>query len=122
MFVYLLFTAVEKHAQLKKVFLTKKIPKVLKETWFDQDCKSLLAKRQLACASYSQNASADNWSAFSRSRLKLTNVTKDKQKSSSRKYFSSHGSAKDRWIFLNASEGEISIQLISQQYKTRLGS
>ena len=66
MFQYLLFSAVDMHAPLKNVFLTKKAPTILKETWFDIDCKKLLAKRQLADERYFQNASADNWSAFSR--------------------------------------------------------
>ena len=62
MFVNLLSSAAEKHAPLEKVFLTKKIPKLLKESWFGHDCKNLLAKRQLAFKKYCQNASADNWS------------------------------------------------------------
>ena len=43
-FVYLLSSAVEKQAPLRKVFLKKKTPKLLKATWFDHDCKNLLVK------------------------------------------------------------------------------
>ena len=45
MFVYLLSSAVEKHAPLK-LFLKKRILKLFKETWFDEECKSLQREHQ----------------------------------------------------------------------------
>ena len=95
----------EKHAPFKKIFLMEKTTKRLEKTWFDHDSKNLLAKRQLAYEKNSQNASADNWSAFSRSRLKLANVIKLEQESFSRKCFSSFGAAKDRWNIFDSVRG-----------------
>ena len=40
MFVYLLSSAVEKHALFENVFLKKKTPKLFKEIWFDGKYKS----------------------------------------------------------------------------------
>ena len=39
MCVYLLPSAVEKHVTPKKVFFLKKTPNLIKETWFDEECK-----------------------------------------------------------------------------------
>ena len=105
MFVCLLSCAVQKHAPLKKVFPTKKTPKLLKETYFNNDYTTLLAQRQLPYKKYCQIASADNWSAFSRSPLKLANVMKDEHESFSGKCFSSLSSAKDRWKINNSVRG-----------------
>ena len=78
----------------------------MKETRFDDDdCKKLLEKRQLASERYCQNASADNWSAFCRSRVKLVNVIKDKQDSFVRNCFPSRSSAKHRWNFIKRGRG-----------------
>ena len=47
MFVYPVSSAVEKHARLKNAFFWK-TPKLIKETWFDEECKKLLRERQTA--------------------------------------------------------------------------
>ena len=56
MCVYLLSSAVEKHVTPKKVFFLKKTPNLIKETWFDEECKSLLSERQTAYESFSLNS------------------------------------------------------------------
>ena len=40
MFVYLLLSALEKHATFKNVFLRNKTPKLFKETWFTRNAKT----------------------------------------------------------------------------------
>ena len=79
----------------------------MKETWFDHGCKNLLAKRQLANKKYCQNSSADKWFAFTKSRLKLAVVMKNKQDSFSRKCFLSLSSAKGRCNINNIVRGSI---------------
>ena len=56
-FVYLLSSALEKHAPLKNVLWKKKTPKFVKETWFDEEFKNLIRQRQLAYEKYSKNSS-----------------------------------------------------------------
>ena len=86
MFVFL-SRATEKHAPIKKTIRWEKNTEKFKETWFDHECKSLLAEHQLAYERYRQQSSAENWCAFSKSRLKLANVIKDKQESFSQMCF-----------------------------------
>ena len=79
MFVYLLSSALEKHAPFKNKFLNKKIPKLFKETWFDEECKYLLRERQFVYEKYSKNLLPKNWSACSNLRSNLSSVLKEKQ-------------------------------------------
>ena len=81
MFANLFSGAVEKHALLRKIFLKEKLPKILKETWFNDVWEKFLAEYQVAYERHRQNSSAKNLSAFSRSRLKLVIVMKDEQES-----------------------------------------
>ena len=60
------------------MFLKKKTPKLLKETWFEGECKNLLRKRQLAYENYSKISSPENWSAYGKLRLKFLSVVKEK--------------------------------------------
>ena len=105
MFVYLLSSALEKHAPFKKNFL-KKTPKLFKETWFDKECKNLQRERQLAFEKDSKNSSSGNWSAYSKLRSTLSSVVKEKQERFSWNCFISLKSSKDRWNFINNVRGQ----------------
>ena len=79
MFVFLLSSALKKHAPFKNVFQKRKTPKLFKETWFDEEYKNL-RERQLVYAKYSKISLPKKWSAYSKLRAKLSSVVKEKQK------------------------------------------
>ena len=78
-FVYLLSSALEKHASFIIVFTKKQNPKFFKETLFDEECKTLLRERQMAYEKYLKNSPSEDWSAYSKLRSKFSSLVKEKE-------------------------------------------
>ena len=105
LFVYMLASVVEKHAPVKK-YLRKRTPKLLKESWYDSECKTLTQARQAAYYEYCNNTSAQTWSTYSKLRNQLSKVLKEKQEKFAWSCFSSLCTAKERWNFINSARGQ----------------
>ena len=102
---FLSSSALKKYAPFKNVFQKRKIPKLFKETWFDEEYKNL-RERQLVYAKYSKISSPEKWSAYSKLRTKLSSVVKEKQEQFSWNYFISLELSKNRRNFINNVRGQ----------------
>ena len=107
--IYLISSALQQHAPIKKNFVRNFKPKnVLKTEWFDSECHQLLIKKQNSLRSYLSQSTSNNWSKYQFLRNQMSQLIRSKQLDLSKNCFSLLSTIQQKWKYNNQVRGTCS--------------